>query len=100
MMSLAELLILSGILFSLGVLGFIIRRNLLIMFMAVELILNSANLALVAFAYKLGTMEPQVIAVFVTALAAAEAAVGLAIVVAVYKNRKSVNIDDMNLLKW
>lgn len=100
MMSLAELLILSGILFSLGVLGFIIRRNLLIMFMSVELILNSANLALVSFAYKLGNMEPQVIAVFVIALAAAEAAVGLAIVVSVYKNRKSVNIDDMNLLKW
>ena len=100
MMSLTELLILSGILFSLGVLGFIIRRNLLIMFMSVELILNSANLALVSFAYKLGNMEPQVIAVFVTALAAAEAAVGLAIVVSVYKNRKSVNVDDMNLLKW
>jgi NADH-quinone oxidoreductase subunit K len=97
---LEELLFVSALLFILGVAGFITRRNILIMFMSVELMLNAANLALAAFARYSGRMDAQVIALFVIALAAAEAAVGLAIVVAVFRSRKTVNIDEMNLLKW
>ena len=100
MIELNELLILSATLFILGVVGFIIRRNILIMFMSVELMLNAAGLVLIAFSSKLGMMDSQVFAVFVIALAAAEAAVGLAIIVALYRNRESVNIDEMKLLKW
>jgi NADH-quinone oxidoreductase subunit K len=97
---LVDLLLVSALLFILGVAGFITRRNILIMFMSVELMLNAANLALAAFARYSGRMDAQVIALFVIALAAAEAAVGLAIVVAVFRSRKTVNIDEMNLLKW
>lgn len=100
MIGLEELLLVSALLFILGVAGFITRRNILIMFMSVELMLNAANLALAAFARHSGRMDAQVIALFVIALAAAEAAVGLAIVVAVFRSRKTVNIDEMNLLKW
>jgi len=100
MIALNELLILSALLFLLGVAGFILRRNILIMFMSVELMLNAAGLVLVAFSNQLGRMDPQVFAVFVIALAAAEAAIGLAIVVALFRHRESVNIDDMRLLKW
>lgn len=100
MIGLEDLLLVSALLFILGVAGFITRRNILIMFMSVELMLNAANLALAAFARYSGRMDAQVIALFVIALAAAEAAVGLAIVVAVFRSRRTVNIDEMNLLKW
>jgi len=98
--ALNELLILSAALFILGVVGFIIRRNILIMFMSIELMLNAAGIVLVGFSNKLGRMDPQVFTVFVIALAAAEAAVGLAIIIALFRNRESVNIDEMKLLKW
>jgi NADH-quinone oxidoreductase subunit K len=98
--ALNELLVLSAALFILGVVGFIIRRNILIMFMSIELMLNAAGIVLVGFSNKLGRMDPQVFTVFVIALAAAEAAVGLAIIIALFRNRESVNIDEMKLLKW
>jgi NADH-quinone oxidoreductase subunit K len=98
--ALNELLVLSAALFILGVVGFIIRRNILIMFMSIELMLNAAGIVLVGFSNKLGRMDPQVFTVFVIALAAAEAAVGLAIIIALFRNRESVNIDEMRLLKW
>ena len=100
MIALNELLVLSAALFILGVVGFIIRRNILIMFMSIELMLNAAGIVLVGFSNKLGRMDPQVFTVFVIALAAAEAAVGLAIIIALLRNRESVNIDEMKLLKW
>ena len=100
MIELNQLLLLSAVIFLMGMVGFIIRRNILIMFMSVELMLNAAGIVLVAFSNKLGSMDPQVIAVFVIALAAAEAAVGLAIIVALFRKSESVNIDDMKLLKW
>ena len=100
MIALNELLILSAALFILGVVGFIIRRNILIMFMSIELMLYAAGCVLVGFSNKLGRMDPQVFTVFVIALAAAEAAVGLAIIIALFRNRESVNIDEMKLLKW
>ena len=76
------------------------RRNVLIMFMSVELMLNAANLALVAFSRHNASMDPQVVAMFVMALAAAEVAVGLAIIVAVFRRRDTINIDDLRNLKW
>lgn len=100
MIALQSLLTLSAVLFVIGVCGFITRRNVLIMFMSVELMLNAANLALVAFARHNASMDPQVVAMFVMALAAAEVAVGLAIIVAVFRKRDTVNIDDLRNLKW
>ena len=100
MITLNHLLTLSVALFVIGVAGFILRRNILIMLMSVELMLNAANVVLVAFSRYYGRMDGQVFAVFVIALAAAEAAVGLAIVVTVFRTRQSVNIDDINQLKW
>jgi NADH-quinone oxidoreductase subunit K len=97
---LEQLLTLSAILFIIGVMGFITRRNVIIMFMSVELMLNAANVALVSFAYHFARMEAQLIALFVMALAAAEVAVGLAIIVTVFRNKETVNVDDLNILKW
>jgi NADH-quinone oxidoreductase subunit K len=94
------MLILSAFLFTIGVAGFITRRNVLIMFMSVELMLNAANVALVGFARHGGSMDAQIIALFVMALAAAEVAVGLGIIVTVFRNRQTVNIDDVSNLKW
>jgi NADH-quinone oxidoreductase subunit K len=98
--ALQSLLTLSAVLFIIGVCGFITRRNVLIMFMSVELMLNAANLALVAFSRHNASMDPQVVAMFVMALAAAEVAVGLAIIVAVFRRRDTINIDDLRNLKW
>ena len=100
MIGVQQMLVLSALLFVIGVAGFITRRNVLIMFMSVELMLNAANVALVAFARQGAAMDAQVIAMFVMALAAAEVAVGLGIIVTVFKNRQTVNIDDISNLKW
>jgi len=88
----------SAILFSLGVAGVLLRRNAIIIFMCVELMLNAANLAFVTLAQQLGP-EGQVIVFFVMAVAAAEAAVGLAIVLAIYRHKQTLDIKDINLLR-
>lgn len=90
---------LSGILFVIGALGVLLRRNALILFMSIELMLNSANLLFVAFARHLGNLDGQVLVFFVITVAAAEVAVGLALIVAIFRTRKSINIDEINLLK-
>jgi NADH-quinone oxidoreductase subunit K len=90
---------LSAILFTIGALGVLIRRNPLIIFMSVELMLNSANLAFVAFANTHGQLNGQIIVFFVIAVAAAEVAVGLALIVAIFKSKHSINVDLMNSLK-
>ena len=100
MVSLSSYLILSAVLFSIGVVGFLIRRNIIVIFMSVELMLNAVNLAFVAFSRFLNSMDGQVIVVFVMSVAAAEAAVGLAIIMAIYRNKKTINADEMNLMKW
>jgi NADH-quinone oxidoreductase subunit K len=97
---LQQYLILSAILFAIGVAGFLTRRNAIIIFMCIELMLNSVNLTLVAFAASLGDVTGQVLVFFVMAVAAAEAAVGLAIVIALFRNRQTVSIDEINILKW
>jgi NADH-quinone oxidoreductase subunit K len=100
MVSLYHYLVLSGILFTLGVIGFLLRRNIIVIFMSVELMLNAANLAFIAFSRFLQSIDGQIIVIFVMAVAAAEAAVGLAIIMAVFRTRKTVNADELNLMKW
>lgn len=93
-------LALSAVLFATGVAGVLSRRNVIVVFMAIELMLNSVNLTLVAFSAFLGDITGQVLVFFVMAVAAAEAAVGLAIVISLFRNKQTVNIDDINILKW
>jgi NADH-quinone oxidoreductase subunit K len=90
---------LSAILFTIGALGVLIRRNALIIFMSVELMLNAANLAFVAFANTFEQMNGQIIVFFVIAVAAAEVAVGLALIVAIFKTKQSIDVDTMSSLK-
>jgi NADH-quinone oxidoreductase subunit K len=91
---------LSAILFAIGVAGVVIRRNVIVMFLSIELMLNAVNLAFVALGRRMGSMDGQVIVFFVITVAAAEAAVGLALIIAVFRNRETVNVDDLNLLRW
>jgi NADH-quinone oxidoreductase subunit K len=100
MVSLSAYLVLSGILFTIGVIGFLVRRNLIVMFMSIELMLNAANLAFVAFSRYLNSMDGQIFVFFVMTVAAAEAAVGLAIILAVFRTKETVNADEINLMKW
>ena len=93
-------IVMSAILFSIGMLGVMIRRNMLIVFMCVELMLNSANLALITFARMHGSLDGQIGAFFVMVVAAAEVVVGLAIIVTIYRTRRSASVDDANLLKF
>jgi len=93
-------LILSGIIFSIGVFGVLTRKNIIVIFMSVELMLNSINLTLISFSKFLGNESGQVFVLFVMAVAAAEAAVGLAIVIALFRLKQTVNISELNLLKW
>lgn len=96
---LAAYVALSAVLFLLGVVGVLVRRNAIIIFMSIELMLNAANLALVAFASHLDQVAGQVFVFFVMAVAAAEVAVGLAIIVNVFRARQTVYVDEVNLLK-
>jgi len=93
-------LVLSSALFTIGVAGVMVRRNIIIVFMSIELMLNAVNINLVAYSYQLQNLVGQVFAIFVIAVAAAEAAVGLGILLAFYRNKDTVNVDEMNLLKW
>jgi NADH-quinone oxidoreductase subunit K len=93
-------LALSGILFSIGTVGVLIRRNALVIFMSVELQLNAVNLSLVAFSRQHGNLNGQVLAFFSMVVAAAEVVVGLAIIVSIFRRRRSANVDDANLLRW
>jgi len=92
-------LLLGAALFALGVIGVMVRRNIIILFMSIELMLNAVNLNLVAFSRLHGHVVGQVFALFIVAVAAAEAAVGLGILLAFYRNKETLNIDEMNLLK-
>jgi NADH-quinone oxidoreductase subunit K len=90
---------LSAILFSIGALGVLLRRNAIIVFMSIEMMLNSANLLFIAFARHLGNIDGQVLVFFVITVAAAEVAVGLALIVAIFQTKESINIDEINLMK-
>jgi len=94
------ILALAVVLFGIGALGVMIRRNVIVIFMCIELMLNAANLAFVAFARALHSMDGQVIVFFVMTVAAAEAAVGLAIIIALFRNRETIDVGELNLMRW
>jgi len=93
-------LMLGAVLFAIGAFGVLARRNVIVIFMSIELMLNAVNLVFVAFARQLHSMDGQVVVFFVMTVAAAEAAVGLAIIITVFRNRETVNADELNLLRW
>ena len=93
-------LILSAVLFAIGIAGFIYRRNIITIFSSIELMLNAVNLSFIAFAYQLRQVNAQIFAFFVMVVAAAEAAVGLAIILTIFKNRRTLEIDEVNSMKY
>ncbi len=96
----AYYLFLSAMLFSVGTIGVLVRRNAIVVFMCVELMLNAVNLSLVTFSRMNGRLDGQVIAFFVMVVADAEVVVGLAIIVSIFRTRRSASVDDASLLKW
>jgi NADH-quinone oxidoreductase subunit K len=90
---------LSAVVFIIGVLGFLIRRNIIIMFISIELMLNAVNISLVAFSHYLQDLRGQILVFFIITVAAAEAAVGLAIIIALFRNKPTVNIDEIDIMK-
>jgi NADH-quinone oxidoreductase subunit K len=100
MFSIEHYLILSEALFAIGVAGVLLRRNVIVMLMSIELMLNAVNINLVAFSRLHGSVDGQVFAIFIIVAAAAEAVVGLGIILALARNRDTVDADDLDLLKW
>ncbi len=100
MVPISHYLILSVILFCIGIWGVFTRKNAIVIFMCIELMLNAANLAFIAFSRQLNSVDGQIFVFFVMTVAAAEAAVGLGIIIALYRNRETINVDDVNLMKW
>ncbi len=100
MISLPAYIVVAVVLFGIGVLGVLISRNIIVLFMSVELMLNAANLALIAFSLALNVVDGHAFVFLVLTVAAAEAAVGLGMVINLYRNRETINIDRFNLLKW
>jgi NADH-quinone oxidoreductase subunit K len=97
---LAWYLILSAVLFALGIAGFLFRKNIITIFMSIELMLNAVNLTFIAFSYQLKQVNGHIFAFFVMVVAAAEAAVGLAIILTVFKNRETLNVDEVDSMKF
>jgi NADH-quinone oxidoreductase subunit K len=91
---------LSGVLFTIGVVGVLVRRNPLVIFMSIEIMLNAANLALVAFGRRAGVPDAQVLVFFVLTVAAAEVAVGLAIIVTIFRLRRRMSVDELSVMRW
>ncbi|HEX9655271.1 MAG TPA: NADH-quinone oxidoreductase subunit NuoK [bacterium] len=100
MIPISYYLLLSGILFAIGVIGVLTRRNAIVIFMAIELMLNAVNLAFIAFSKHLNSLDGQIFVFFVMVVAAAEVAVGLALIVAIFRLRESVYVDEINIMKW
>jgi len=97
---LSHYLILGAVIFAIGVLGVLIRRNLIVLLMSIELMLNGVNLTFIAFSRFLGSTDGQVMVFFVMAVAAAEAVIGLAIIISVYRHRQTLDPQELQLLKW
>jgi len=100
MISTYHYLILAAALFTIGVVGVLTRKNIMIILMSIELMMNAVNINLIAFSGRLGQTAGQIFAIFVITVAAAEAAVGLGIVIAMFKNKETMNINEIDLLKW
>lgn len=93
-------LALGTVLFALGIIGVLTRRNAIVILMSIELMLNGVNLTFVTFSHYLGNIAGQIFAVFIIAVAAGEAAIGLAIIVAIFRQKMTINVDEINLMKW
>ncbi len=100
MVPLTHYVIVSAVVFTIGLVGVLIRRNFIIILMALEIMLNAANINLVAFSYYLDSLTGQIVSLFIIAIAAGEAAVGLAIIIVVFRGKIATNVDQINLLKW
>ena len=100
MIPVSHALILSAILFVIGALGVFIRRNAIVIFMCIELMLNAVNLSFIAISKQLNSLDGQVIVFFVMTVAAAEAAIGLAIIVSLFRTKETINVDEVNLMRW
>jgi len=100
MVATSQYLMLGALLFSVGVVGVFIRRNAIVIFMCIELMLNAVNLTFVALSRSMGQLDGQVFVFFIMTVAAAEAAVGLAIILTLFRRRHTLNVDEVNLLKW
>lgn len=100
MITVTHYLMLSAILFAIGTLGVLTRKNAIVVFMCIEVMLNSVNLTFIALSRHVGNLDGQVFVFFVMTVAAAEAAVGLALIIAFYRNRDSIDVDDFSMLKW
>ncbi len=100
MLTVTHFLVLSAILFALGTFGVMIRRNAIVVFMCIELMLNAVNLSFIALSRHLGHLDGQIFVFFVMSVAAAEAAVGLALMIAFFRNRETIEVEEFNLLKW
>ncbi len=100
MENLTGYLIVSAILFSIGTIGVLTRKNAIVIFMCIELMLNAVNLTFIAFSRHFGHLDGQIFVLFVMTVAAAEASVGLALMISFYKNKESIDVDDVNMMKW
>ncbi len=100
MENLNSYLIVSAILFTIGTIGVLTRKNVIVIFMCIELMLNAVNLTFVAFSRYLGNLDGQVFVFFIMTVAAAEAAVGLALIIAFFNNKESIDVEDINIMKW
>jgi NADH-quinone oxidoreductase subunit K len=100
MPALNDYLIVAAILFAIGAVGVLTRRNAIVIFMSIEVMLNAVNLTFVAFSRYLGNIDGEIFVLFVMTVAACEAAVGLALMIAFYKNRESIDVEELNLMKW
>ena len=100
MVPLSWYILLSAVLFGIGVLGFLIRRSIIMMLISIEIMLNAVNISFVAFNHYLQDVRGQIFVFFVIAVAASEVAIGLALVIALFKNKPTVNIDELNIMKW
>ena len=100
MVSIQHYLMLGAALFTIGVVGVLTRRNIMVILMSIELMMNAVNINLIAFSSRLGQVAGQVFAIFVITVAAAEAAVGLGIVIAMFKNKETMNINEIDIMKW
>ncbi|PLX95027.1 MAG: NADH-quinone oxidoreductase subunit NuoK [Desulfuromonas sp.] len=100
MITITHYMVLSAILFSMGTIGVLTRKNAIVVFMCVELMLNAVNLTFIALSSHLGNMDGQIFVFFIMTVAAAEAAVGLALMIAFFRNRESIDVEEFSLLKW
>ena len=100
MIPLSYYLILSAVLFTVGVIGVLVRRNAIVIFMSIELMLNAVNLSFVAISKHLDSLDGQIFVFFVMTVAAAEVAVGLAIIINLFRNKETINVDEINIMKW